>query len=475
MCSKYRGLVTGVTLLLLVAIVPSIALAQPTTYAGVTFPLGDLSFADLVVSYVPASCVDHAYADPTAALGPPDCHDELCHNCDGCHPCAVALGFRVSEIDKRGFLVVKFTDNVLRDVAGDDLFIYTTNNRMCRVEIGTENGNYILVGEVHGYPASIDIAPFVSPDQTFFFVRLSDVPADEDPSACSGPSIDAIGAMGDPMMIQERGELLGSLELLPSGTLALSAGGAPQKLLIILDTSSSMDESFEGSSKIVVAKRVLSEVVSELPEGMDVGLRIFGGCGRSRLMLPITPFDREQLTSKIQEISTGGATPLAFSLEQAKDDFADIVGNKIILLVSDGMETCHGDPIDAAQELANTYKDLRIDVIGFDVAGQDGTAEELSKIASRTNGSYNDAQSSDELKMALQSVINVRYQVFDAQGVKVFEGVLGEASPQLQPGTYRVVVLGTPPLVLDNVIVKPGETTKYEVTRTEKGYSANPQ
>jgi len=29
--------------------------------------------------------------------------------------------------------------------------------------------------------------------------------------------------------------------------------------------------------------------------------------------------------------------------------------------------------------------------------------------------------------------------------------------------------------VLDNVIVKPGETTKYEVTRTEKGYSANPQ
>ncbi len=475
MCSKYKGLLIGVTLLLLVVIATSMALAQPTTYAGVTFPLGDLSFADLVVSYVAASCVDQAYADPTAALGPPDCYDDPCHSCDGCVPCAVALGFRVSELDDRGFLVLKFTDNVLRDVAGDDLFIYTTNDRMCRVEIGTNDANYIPVGEVSGYPAGIDIAPFVTPAQRFFYVRLTDVPADEDPTACSGPSIDAIGAMGDPMVVQERGEVLGSLELLPAGQLALSVGGAPENLLIILDTSTSMDESFEESTKIQVAKRVLSEVVEELPDSIQVGLRIFGGCGRSKLMLPISALDRQQMNSKIQEVATGGATPLAYSLEQAEGDFANITDKKLLLLVSDGMETCHGDPVEAAEQLVRAYKDLRIDVVGFDVAGQDGTAEELRKIADATQGNYFDAQSSQELKIALESIINVRYQVFDSQGAKVFEGVIGEEGPQLQPGTYSVVVLGTPPLVLDSVVVKPGETTKYEVTRTDKGYSANAQ
>jgi hypothetical protein len=75
----------------------------------------------------------------------------------------------------------------------------------------------------------------------------------------------------------------------------------------------------------------------------------------------------------------------------------------------------------------------------------------------------------------MQSIINVRYQVFDAQGEKVFEGIIGEEGPQLAPGTYSVVVLGTPALVVDSVIVRPGETTKYEVTRTNTGYSANPQ
>jgi hypothetical protein len=476
MYSKHKGLLIGVILLLLVVIAPSIALGQPTTYAGVTFPLGDLSFADLVVSYVAASCVDQAYADPTAALGPPDCYDDPCHSYDGCVPCAVALGFRVSELDNRGFLVLKFTDNVLRDVPGEDLFIYTTNDRICRVEIGTNNGNYIPVGEVSGYPAGIDIAPFVTPSERFFYVRLTDVPADEDPTPCSGPSIDAVGAMGDPIAVQERGEVLGSLELLPAGELALSIGGAPENLLIILDTSTSMDESFEGSTKIQVAKRVLSEVVSELPEGMQVGLRIFGGCERSRLMLPISPLDREELSGKIQEeVTTGGATPLAFSIEQAEGDFADIKDKKLILLVSDGMETCHGDPVKAAQTLVSHYNDLRIDVIGFDVAGQDGTADQLRKIADATHGSYFAAQSSQQLKIAMQSIINVRYQVFDAQGEKVFEGIIGEEGPQLAPGTYSVVVLGTPALVVDSVIVRPGETTKYEVTRTNTGYSANPQ
>jgi len=474
MRSKYRELIIGAMVLLMLSIVASGVAAQPTTYAGVTFPLGDISFADLVISYVAASCVDQPYANPSAALGPPDCYGNECKRCSGCDPCAVALGFRLSEIDARGNLVLGFTDNVLRDVAGDDLFVYITNDKMCRVEISTDGSNYIFVGEVSGYPAGIDIAPFVSSDQTFRYVRLSDVPADEDASLCPGPSIDAVGAMGDPVAVQVRGEVFGSLELLPAGTLALSVGEAPQKLLIILDTSSSMGESFEGSTKISVAKQVLADMISDLPDGMNVGLRVFGGsCGSSKLMFPVAPLDRAALQATIQAVTEGGRTPLAYTLEQAKDDFPNITGKKLILLVSDGIDTCREDPVKAAKTLLAAGHDLQIDVVGFDVAGQDGTADELRKISDATHGTYYAAQSSEQLRTALQSIIRVRYQVFDAQGVKVFDGVLGEAGPQLPPGSYRVVLLSNPPLVMENVVVQSGETTKIQVTRNESGYSAD--
>jgi Ca-activated chloride channel family protein len=206
---------------------------------------------------------------------------------------------------------------------------------------------------------------------------------------------------------------------------------------------------------------------------MDVGLRIFGGCENSQLLLPISTLDRTALHATIAGISTGGPTPIAYTLEQAKDDFVGIPDKKLILLVSDGQETCHGKPVQAANDLLAAGYDLRIDVVGFDVAGQNGTADKLREIADATHGTYYDAQSSEQLRTALQSIITVRYQVFDAQGAKAFDGVLGELGPQLPSGSYRIVLLSNPPLVLENVVVQSGETTKIQVTRTESGYSSD--
>ena len=474
MRSEYRELIISTIALLMVAIVASVAVAQATTYAGVTFPLGDLSFADRAISYVAASCVDRPYADASAALGPPDCCGNACQSCAGCDPCAVALGFRLSELDARGSLVLEFTDNILRNVAGDDLFVYITNDKLCRVEISTDGSNYILVGEVAGYPAAIDIAPFVSSEQTFRFVRLSDVPADEDRSPCPGPSIDAVGAMGDPVAVQERGVVLGSLELLPAGTLALSVGGgALQNLLIIFDTSSSMSWDYEDSTKIVIAKSVLSDLIANLPDGMKVGLRVFGRCNYSKRLLLVGLLDREQLHATIVSITTGGKTPLAYTLEQAKKDFTGITGNKLILLVTDGVDTCGGDPKSVAEGLVKGVPNLRIDVVGFDVAQYGRNAnDELRGIAEGTHGTYYDAESSKQLQVALQSILGVvRYEVFDSHGTKVFDGVLGEPGPQLPPETYRVVLLTNPTIVRENVIVKSGETTQYEVIDTGAGYT----
>ena len=194
--SLFRALVQSVVVAAVLALLSPGLFASSTTYHGVTFPLGDVAFADRVVEYVPASCVRAAFANPEMALGPPDGRCGGCYGCEGCDTNAVSLGMRLSELDDRGYLVLEFVDNVLIDGPGNDLFLFLTNNAPARVEISRDGISFLFVGEVAGCPSGIDIGPYVSSVDEFRFVRISDVPADEDRSVCPGPSIDAVGAMG---------------------------------------------------------------------------------------------------------------------------------------------------------------------------------------------------------------------------------------------------------------------------------------
>lgn len=455
----------------LITMVSSLALAESATYSGVTFPLGDRSFADRVVSYRAASCVRASFANPRAALGPPDCDGDGCRACYGCDTCAVALGYRLSELDDRGYLTLEFVDNLLLDVPGNDLFVYITNGKRCQVEISSNGINFIFVGEVSGYPEGIDISPFVSNQEEFHFVRLRDVPRDEDRSSCPGPSIDAVGAMGSLQEV-ETGEAFGSLELLPTGEISIMVGETPKNILIILDSSSSMEDAFEDSTKIRVAKEVLTELVDIIPDDALVGLRIFGMCKLSRLLLPMGPLDHNTLRTQIQAIETGGPTPIAYALEQARKDFADIPDAKLILLVSDGQETCRGDPVAVAREMITAGYELKIHVVGFAVEGGQGAREQLMAIAEATGGIYFDAESKEELRSALHLSVQIHYQVYDQQGVQVFSGVLGQPGPRLPAGVYRVVIDTLPPLELESVVIQPEQMTTITLQRSNGTYSA---
>ncbi len=443
--------------------------AQPTTYGGVTFPQGDSAFADRVAAYVQGSCVCTAFSRAKEALGPPDCDGPGCTNCAGCGTCSVSLGYRLSELDDRAYLVLEFVDNRLVDVPGPDLFVYITNGHPARIEISADGSSFIAVGQADSWPTGIDISPYVQPGEEFRFVRISDVPADEDRSACSGPCVDAVGAMGP---TRATGEEMGALELRPGGELALTALEAPKNLLIILDTSSSMAEPFEDSTKIEVAKRVLDELVGTIPDGTRVGLRVFGGCQVSKLLVPLAPLDRAALRARIQAIETGGPTPIAYALEQAKEDFDGAYGPDLILLVTDGMETCHGDPVKAAKDLLAAGYDLKIHVVGFDIGSLPKAREQLKEIAAATGGIYFDAQSSSELRQALQLPTELRYHVYDQAGQEVFSGNLREPAPNLPAGVYRVVIDTLPPTVVENVIVSANKTTMITVERADGGYKA---
>ncbi|MCK5828433.1 VWA domain-containing protein [Candidatus Bipolaricaulota bacterium] len=467
----FRYIRYSVLIVCLLVLVNPVLRSEPATYFGVTFPMGDVSFADRVADFLVASCVRDAYDDPEEALGPPDAYCDGCEGCSGCDTNAVSLGFRLSIIDNRGYLVLEFVDNVLVDVAGPDLFIYNTNQNPARVEISTDGYSYIFVGEIVGYPGSIDIGPYVNATDAFRFVRLSDVPSDEDHSNCPGPSIDAVGAMGRTEIVYT-GEAFGSLELLPVGDLAFSFESVASTYHIILDRSSSMEEVIDGEVKIDVAKDVIIDLLDNLPSSATVGIRLFGGNCRTELLASVDLVQRQQLQEEIRTIEAFGATPLALALEETQTDLKDIADLQLILLISDGIETCGGNPVQAAKDLLSLGYDLRFHIVGFDISRNVIARDQLLEIAQTTGGVYYDAANSDELRRALSLAAPFSYTVYDLEGNDVFSGRLGESGPQLPAGAYTIVIDTTPAITLSNVIVSEQQTTQITVEQSNGGYQA---
>jgi len=461
----------GVLVLGLVVAAGFGAVSESATYFGVTFPNGDLAFADRVVDYLAASCVRDAYDDPEEALGPPDAKCNGCEGCEGCDTNAVSLGFRLSVLDNRGYLIIEYVDNVLIDVSGADLFVYITNGRPARVEISSDGFNYVFVGETVGYPGAIDIGPYVGSNDQFRFVRLSDVPADEDHSECPGPSIDAIGAMGPAVQTAE-GEAFGSLSLQPIGDLAFAFDYAPTTYYMILDSSSSMGEVIDGEVKLDIAKDVITDLLDNLPNGALVGVLTFGGHCSTNLLAPVGPLNTAALRPEILSMTPRGATPIALALEEAQNDLTDVSGPKLILLVSDGIETCKGDPVAAAEAFVNAGLDLRIHVVGFDISRNVPARDQLIAIAQSTGGLYFDADNSAELRQALSVVAPFSYTVYDQEGNVVFEGRIGQDGPSLPAGTYTVVIDANPPITLTNVVVVDQSTTLITVEQENGGFRA---
>jgi hypothetical protein len=127
-----------------------------------------------------------------------------------------------------------------------------------------------------------------------------------------------------------------------------------------------------------------------------------------------------------------GMTPIAYTLEQAVNDFFGMTGKNIIVLVSDGEETCGGDPLAMADYIVSLGIGLKVYVVGFDVSSK----EQLEEIALRTGGHYYDARNAIELGQALKQA------VWEATSVLFFDDFEGEMSPAWRTNPIRDSKLG---------------------------------
>lgn len=192
---------------------------------------------------------------------------------------------------------------------------------------------------------------------------------------------------------------------------------APANVLLMLDASGSMAARLSGQTKMAAAQDALTGFIGKLPATARVGLRVYGhtgnntdsgkaeSCAGSQLLYPLQAANPGAFARAVRSFSPTGWTPIAASLDAAAQDFAaapDSRGGNVVYVVSDGIETCGGDPVAAARRLHDAAINVVVNVIGFGVDAQ--AAHQLEAIARAGGGEYLGADS----PMELASLLNQR-------------------------------------------------------------------
>jgi Ca-activated chloride channel family protein len=237
---------------------------------------------------------------------------------------------------------------------------------------------------------------------------------------------------------------------------------------IILDASGSMSGKIDGRRKIDIAHESLAALVNKLPDTTKVALRSYGhrkgsDCNDIELLTPLGPLDRGALTARINSInpSPNGMTPIGASLQQVAEDLKGAQGDILVVLVSDGDETCSGDPAVVAAQVHASNPKIKFDVIGFNV-GPEAWRARLNGVAQGGGGSYFDAVNATQLVDALQQAVALTYRVLDSQRQEVYQGALG-SSTTLPAGRYTVEISGESPLTIGDISVGGGQPALLEL------------
>lgn len=241
----------------------------------------------------------------------------------------------------------------------------------------------------------------------------------------------------------------------------VSGDNAPARgaVELILDASGSMLQRMEGRRRIEIAKEVLTTAIQEqIPSGTPTALRVFGhrtpNACETDLEIPLAPLNAEAAVSKIAGIQAKNLarTPIADSLSAVKNDLRSANGPSLIVLVTDGEETCEGDPAAVIASLRESGIDVSLNIIGFAIDDQE-LADEFSAWAEAGGGRYFAANDTETLADSVADALSTSFRVFDSGGNEVALGRIDEDPIELPQGDYRIVLDGGRSGVADVQIV----------------------
>jgi hypothetical protein len=234
----------------------------------------------------------------------------------------------------------------------------------------------------------------------------------------------------------------------PGSIRVVRAEGAAQPAVeVIFDASGSMGKKLpDGTPRIDAAREVLKDFVTNvLPEGTPFALRAFGHIKPSscdtRLEVPLAPLDPASATKAIDAIQPKllSQTPLADSIAAVGEDLAGAPAGGTLLLLTDGEESCGGDP--SAELRALRQRAAGVDVVIVSLGLDDPAVQaRFSQLAEVAGGGYQDVRAVEELNDAVRGSRGRAFEVRDQAGDVVAEGVVGGESVEVPAGRYEVVV-----------------------------------
>lgn len=174
-----------------------------------------------------------------------------------------------------------------------------------------------------------------------------------------------------------------------------------KNIAIHLDSSGSMAGQVSGGVKMELAKDALKKYAAGLPEESIISLRVYGhkgtgsnqdrslSCSSTEVMFEANTYNETTFSGALEKFKPSGWTPLAASIQKAYEDLktnASPTTENILFVVSDGIETCEGNPVEEALKLAESDLNVKVNIIGFNV--DDAGQKQLKETAEAGNGEY---------------------------------------------------------------------------------------
>ncbi len=167
---------------------------RDSKYNYIYLPLGDLSFADKLISHYRGK--RQTGSNSQGAIGIPDMSNQRFTSAD----------IRICNLGYNGVLTLQFTNNTLTNINGPDLFVFEMGaTEPTNLEISTDGIHWIDIGKIDGGTAFVDIEPFVKTGETFNYIRLTDLDYE---STLPGADIDAVAAIGGAVRLNLDSEVL---------------------------------------------------------------------------------------------------------------------------------------------------------------------------------------------------------------------------------------------------------------------------
>lgn len=199
----------------------------------------------------------------------------------------------------------------------------------------------------------------------------------------------------------------------------------PARVAVMIDGSGSMAGRIGGRTKLELAHEAARSFVDALPPSVQASLLVFGqqgdnspagkarSCAALDVLAPMST-DRERMRAALAQVRAVGWTPLAAGLERAEGMLTTSAtpGDQIIYVVSDGEETCGGDPVAAARRINGGSTRAIVNVIGFDLPSRDAAA--LQAVAEAGGGAFVNVATETELQRVAAQVREANRQAYNA-------------------------------------------------------------